>query len=77
MKPDLSSIQEFVQQVVEAIAAALGIEAMVFNSARYIIAGTGSTKLEVGKRYGKLNHLPNRDTVQGLPLFSRTRGLKW
>lgn len=73
MKPDLSSIQEFVQQVVEAIAAALGIEAMVFNSARYIIAGTGSTKLEVGKRYGKRS-LTGNVLINGCPLIARNPG---
>ena len=51
MQPGLAEIQQFMQQVVETIAATIGVEVMVFDTDLNIIAGTGETKVEVGDRY--------------------------
>lgn len=73
MRPDLSSIQEFVQQVVEAIAVALGIEVMVFDLERNIVAGTGVTKMEIGGRYDE-SSLTGSILAVGHPLITRAPG---
>lgn len=70
---NLVSIQEFVQQVAEAIATALRIEVMVLDPESNIISGTGVTKMEVGKRYEN-GSLTNSLAVNGLPIITRNPG---
>lgn len=73
MNPGLDVIQKFVQQVVEAIAAAISVEVMVFDLARNIVAGTGETKVEVGSRYNP-GSLTGRLMASGQPLVARKPG---
>lgn len=73
MIPELASIKEFVQQVVEAIAAALGIEVMVFDPDRNIIAGTGVTEVEIGNSLNE-SSLTGIILATGHPLITRDPG---
>ena len=73
VKSVLSSIQEFVQQVVDAVAAALGVEVMVFDLDLNIVAGTGETKAEVGSRYNG-GSLTGRLLENGQPILARSPG---
>ena len=70
MTPELASVKEFVQQVVEAIAVALGIDVMVFDPERTILAGSGVTKAEIGIRYHE-SSLTGSILVTGNPLITR------
>jgi len=69
----LGTIKDFVQQVVEAVAAAIGVEVMVFDLNRSIVAGTGETKFEVGSRYNK-GSLTGRLLETGKTLVARLPG---
>ncbi|MHB8132359.1 MAG: stage V sporulation T C-terminal domain-containing protein, partial [Mobilitalea sp.] len=73
MTTELSSVKEFVQQVVEAIAVALGIDVMVFDLERTILAGSGVTKDEIGTRYHERS-LTGSILVTGNPLITRAPG---
>lgn len=73
LTPELASVKEFVQQVVEAIAVALGIDVMVFDPARTILAGSGVTKAEIGTRYHE-SSLTGSILVTGNPLITRAPG---
>lgn len=72
MKTDLASVQEFVQQVAEAIATSLGVEVMVLDTDANIVAGTGITNKEVGNRYH--GSLTRSMMVRGDPLISISPG---
>ncbi|GAB6171849.1 sigma 54-interacting transcriptional regulator [Paradesulfitobacterium aromaticivorans] len=73
MTLELFTIKEFVQQIVEAIATVLGIEVMVFDPARNIVAGTGVTKIEIGARYNE-SSLTGTILTNGHPLIAREPG---
>ncbi|MEW6275997.1 MAG: sigma 54-interacting transcriptional regulator [Bacillota bacterium] len=73
MKLTLTSIQEFVQEVVHAIASVIGVEVMVFDASRNIVAGTGETYVEVGNRYNE-GSLTGRLLATGRPLIARRSG---
>ncbi|WP_459931044.1 GAF domain-containing protein, partial [Desulfosporosinus burensis] len=73
MALELASVKEFVQQVVEAIAVALGIDVMVFDPARTILAGSGITKAEIGTSYNE-NSLTGSILASGHPIITRDPG---
>lgn len=73
MTPELASVKEFVQQVVEAIAVALSIDVMVFDPERTILAGSGVTKAEIGTSYNE-NSLTGSILVSGHPIITRDSG---
>lgn len=73
MKKDLAKIQDFVQQVVDAVSTAIGVEVMVFDIDRDIVAGSGETKVEVGIRYNE-GSLTGRLLATGEPLIARKPG---
>ena len=73
MKEELARIQDFVQQVVEAISTAIGVEVMVFDIDRNIVAGSGKTKIEVGMRYNP-GSLTGQLLASGQPLIARKPG---
>ncbi|TEB04457.1 Nitrogen fixation protein VnfA [Pelotomaculum schinkii] len=73
MEQGLPAVKGFIQQVVEAIAAAIGIEVMVFDLNRNIVAGTGETRVQVGHRFNK-GSLTGRVLEHGQPLVARTPG---
>lgn len=73
MKLTLTSIREFVQEVVHAIASVIGVEVMVFDASRNIVAGTGETYVEVGNQYNE-GSMTGRLLATGRPLIARRSG---
>jgi len=73
LKAGLAKIQYFLQQIVEAIATAIGVEVMIFDAERNIVAGTGETRVQVGSRYNT-GSLTGRLLASGQPLVARSPG---
>lgn len=70
---DLNLIQEFVQQVAEAIAVVIKVDIIIIDANRNMVAASGQSKCQIGKEFYQ-GSLTDRLLATGEPLISRKPG---